>query len=44
MLPRIASKSAIISPLLIFGTICKWGNEGVRMRVRYETVFPSLIK
>ncbi len=34
MLPRIAIRSAIMSPFAIFGTIWRCGNEGVRIRVR----------
>src|SRR5579875_2628314 len=44
MLPRMASRSETINPRQRLGSVCIWQNEGVRIRVRYETVLPSLIR
>ncbi len=38
----MTTKSGIIKPRDRNGKVCMWAKEGVRIRVRYETVLPSL--
>src|SRR5258708_5620087 len=43
-LPKITTKSEIVNPRDSIGRVWMCAKDGVRMRVRYETVLPSLTR